>query len=934
MKTPFIIALCFLAGVLSFPSFSQLSVTNGTSLGMTPQQLVQNWLVGANVTISNAIYNGNSFAIPDNQIGTFSALDTAGIQICLSSGVLMTSGMASLAIGPNDDCATTSNNNGPGDPDLDQLAGAPGSTHDRAVIEFDFYPMYDTIKFRYVFASEEFYTYCNSSYNDRFGFFLSGPGISGPFSNNAVNIALMPGSSQFVSINNLCDDTTSNWCNSPLKCIRTNSTPPCQSCVLCDQPRGNGHFIQYNGMTYVFTAWYIVQPCQLYHIKLAIADAGDYRLDSGVFLEKNSFSSPGVQIITNYTNPSLNQGSIEDCNDAVVSFILPNTTPVNDTIHLTIGGTAINGVDYTFINDYVVVPAGEDSTGLIIHPFQDNIPEGLENVVIIAQIPVCLLTLTNYDTIPLIDYVPLSVNTGNDTSICMGNSISLYANTSGGIVPFNYLWNTGFTQQSVTVTPSAGTSQYWVQVSDACLEVNRDTINLSTKPLPAITNSQANYSLCSGSEILIALQSSPPGATFSWFATCSSPLVSGYSNGSGNTIEQTLLNTGILQDTVYYFVRPSLNGCGGPGVVIKVCVIPVLEMSVTPSVQTICSGDTAIISLSSGFPGATFSWTYSQISGNVTGASAGSGNSIEHTLTNIGSLRDSVIYYVTPFVPGCNGLPVQSKVLVDPPIFISHVSCNDPVTHPGARPFKLKGGIPLGGIYSGPGVNSATAEFTPSTAGTGTKSITYSYTDIFGCTATTTFPILVLPVPIFSCGNPMKDVRDNKTYPTVSLGGHCWMAANLDHGTMISWTGHQSDNCVIEKYCFQDQQSNCSSGGLYQWDEMMQYDETHSIQGICPPGWHVPDEIEWNALYADWTNNAFAGAPLKYSGYSGFNALLTGVWHQNTKWDYESHVTFHWSSTFHGSNKAWSHGMNEYDPSVSLYPSLRSNAFLLRCIQD
>lgn len=62
----------------------------------------------------------------------------------------------------------------------------------------------------------------------------------------------------------------------------------------------------------------------------------------------------------------------------------------------------------------------------------------------------------------------------------------------------------------------------------------------------------------------------------------------------------------------------------------------------------------------------------------------------------------------------------------------------------------------------------------------------------------------------------------------------------------------------------------------YQWDELLRYEDAEEIQGLCPPGWHVPTAAEWNTLFANWTNNALAGAPLKYSGYSGFNAFLFG----------------------------------------------------------
>ena len=114
----------------------------------------------------------------------------------------------------------------------------------------------------------------------------------------------------------------------------------------------------------------------------------------------------------------------------------------------------------------------------------------------------------------------------------------------------------------------------------------------------------------------------------------------------------------------------------------------------------------------------------------------------------------------------------------------------------------------------------------------------------------------------------------------------------------------------------------------------MNYDESISTQGLCPPGWHVPSESDWNTLFAEWTNNAFAAWPLLYTGFSGFNAELSGVRHENKTYDWPEFATFFWSSTSHGPLKAWSHGMNSIDPSVSAYPSLRSNAFSVRCLKD
>lgn len=190
---------------------AQLTVTQGAGLGMTPLQLVQSMLMGPGATVSNVTFNGSSANITSNQIGSFQCIGGAYGQLGLSSGVIISSGTAVGAMGPNlTESFTGSIPNGAGDPDLTILADT--LTHDAAVIEFDYVPVSDTITFKYVFGTEEFMFYCNQ-FNDPFGIFVSGPGISGPFSNNSIDIALLPGNNNYVTVNNLCSDTIPLWFN-------------------------------------------------------------------------------------------------------------------------------------------------------------------------------------------------------------------------------------------------------------------------------------------------------------------------------------------------------------------------------------------------------------------------------------------------------------------------------------------------------------------------------------------------------------------------------------------------------------------------------------------------------------------------------------------------------------------------------------------------
>ncbi len=290
------------------------------------------------------------------------------------------------------------------------------------------------------------------------------------------------------------------------------------------------------------------------------------------------------------------------------------------------------------------------------------------------------------------------------------------------------------------------------------------------------------------------------------------------------------------------------------------------------------------------------------------------------------------------YVKGLNGcgegvISIPFPVTVHPGPEVSFIRCFDSVTTISAQPFILKGATPLGGTYSGAGVT--TGIFDPAAAGTGNKSLTYSYTNSTGCSASAGAVIVVVNPGAWSCGSQLTDIRNGKKYPTVQLGTQCWMASNLNYGTQIMGSSTQRDNCIPEKYCFDDLPAQCDQGAvLYQWDELMQYITTPGTQGICPPGWHIPTDNEWNTLFAFYFNSGYAGSPLKETGFSGFNARLTGVRFLNKVFSFPSFATLFWTSSPHGPDKAWAHGMNIHNPSVSLYPSSKANAFSLRCLKD
>jgi len=236
---------------------------------ITPEEMVE-ILIGSGLSYDNVVYTGNNVSR-----GTFWGGPGS---IGVSDGIILTSGNVDIAPGPNNSGSAGMNANQPGDPDLDEIAGV--ATYDACVLEFDFIPEYANIWFQYVFCSEEYHEYVGQ-FNDAFGFFISGPGISGPYSYNSENIARIPLTSIPVSIN------TVN-CGNPYNCAT--------SCTNCQFFRNNSqyYFIQYDAYTTVLTAWAEVEPMQTYHIKLAIGDGIDHAYDSGTFLQASSFCSGPV----------------------------------------------------------------------------------------------------------------------------------------------------------------------------------------------------------------------------------------------------------------------------------------------------------------------------------------------------------------------------------------------------------------------------------------------------------------------------------------------------------------------------------------------------------------------------------------------------------------------------------------------------------------
>ena len=243
-----------------------LVITPGLGAGA----LVDN-LMGTGVTYSNAGYTG---AVNAN--GTF----TGGTGVIgFESGIILSSGLATSAAGPNTSPGTSTIFSTAGDPDLNALGST--TTHDAAVLEFDFVPTADTLSFSFVFASEEYNEYVNS-YNDIFAIFLDG-----------ANVAMIPGTSTPISINNI------NNCVNPAYYINNNSSG---GSLSCNPTAVNANLnTQFDGLTVVITLNLPITSGTNHHLKIAIADVLDESFDSAVFIKSASFNSGTPTVTPTYT---------------------------------------------------------------------------------------------------------------------------------------------------------------------------------------------------------------------------------------------------------------------------------------------------------------------------------------------------------------------------------------------------------------------------------------------------------------------------------------------------------------------------------------------------------------------------------------------------------------------------------------------------------
>lgn len=463
-----LLCLCFVAD-------AQLQIVPQTNAQALAQKLV-----GPGITISNVSVTGSnlSTAFFYNQGGTQLGVDSG---IVLSTGRVLTEG-ATIGLNGNAISLASSNTFSPGDPALSALV-APRPTNNAVVLEFDFVPVGDSVKFRYVFSSDEYPNYNCSNFNDVFAFFINGPGITG-----TKNIALVPGTNIPVSINSINNGIPGGG-GTIANC---NSMGPGSPFVQYYINNAVNQYFSHNGHTVVLEARAAVQPCQVYHLKIAIADVQDNSFDSGVFLEAESLRSDPISIVNE--NPEINGQAylVEGCQTGGIKIMRSKKSPFAQPVNIVVGGTAINGTDVETLPGIATIAANDSFVFVPIVPVVDNVAEGIEILKIYISNG-CILSNTYVDSIEvqIRDYDTLAMNPEGAVGMCNNGSVQL--NALGAYVKYQWFPGTNLNNPNIP-NPIASPLSDQIYICKAIVgDCNaEDSIKIAIKRLEFISKKDVN----------------------------------------------------------------------------------------------------------------------------------------------------------------------------------------------------------------------------------------------------------------------------------------------------------------------------------------------------------------------------------------------------------------------------------------------------------
>lgn len=586
-------------------------------------------LVGAGVIVENIRSN---LSETSRAIGTFKAPQQL---LGIREGLIMVTGVADTMAGSNasgtisaqipytdttDDCSAGRqmlnsvlqfNNTGT----------TPLRTTDCATIQFDLIPATDSIKFNYVFASEEYNTFVCSNFNDIFGFFIKGPGIAGDLSlapdfPDTRNIALVPNSELPVSINTVNNGTpgtsgTASNCeftDEGTAAYIDNSAPTLNPFIH--------QRLKFNGLTRVLTAAVKVIPCQTYTLTLTISDVQDRAFDSGVFIEKGSLRSSGVTAVQSSVFDVRFPYAIVDCNPGKFIIERCSANTVDSLVaRFKLAGTAVNGVDYMqqvfggalqLVPDSFVLSAGEFVDSLIIvgidNPSWEQTPNKTVVFRFLNSARPYINGVPNYrgDSTVLNIRRRYEYKASPDIQICRGTDSTLRPVTpldTRDIYKWVEVLANGDTISSTSlscsdcrspVTSTDTTTRYLLFLKDSlsgCRTVDTVKVRVFSVPTLQLTTNRIGNAVCKGDDI--RLTANPPTADPDWKYLWTRPLTANNIGVDPDSLKerQLLIIAHNLEQYYKVTARNPLNCKYTDSILVRIATKPIFKL---PEIDTVC----------------------------------------------------------------------------------------------------------------------------------------------------------------------------------------------------------------------------------------------------------------------------------------------------------------------------------------------------------
>lgn len=763
----FLLAIGY-SGILT----SQISINNTA----TADELAKSIMAPANIVVPGSVI----LNCPDGAYGAFTNGTSDGLGI--ENGIILTTGQTSIFEQDNTGGGNGINNNISGFVDADLQAIEPLATYDGCVIEFDIEPICEKLVLDYIWGSDEYPEFVDGGYNDAFGFFVSGPGITG-----TKNIATVPGTTTLVSIDNV--NVADN------------------AAYYVDNTGGN--LVEYDGYTKDLSAEVIVVPCETYHLKIVCADAGDGIYDSGVLIAVNNPPCP----INNIAWEGIDTAGIEGCKDLNVN--LTRTGEVGDPLDVAfeVLGTATDGTDYTFGLTTHSFAANDSIDSFNIPVLNDALTEGLETITLIAQIYNC--------SAPFADTITITINDGGvdiDTSTvpesCIGMCDGSATALGNGNAPFTYLWNDNSTNSTL---PNLCSGDYSVIVTDADGCIGYDTVTVISGANNADATISASQDTFCVNETGITLTSATAGGI--WVGNGINATGDFDPNTAGvgthqiqyeiagacgdtatyslhvNALQDPTINTGQTQlfcitETSSSFTtvnpggtwtgtaidantgefNPNTAGVGQFDLIytlpdpctqqdtITVEVVSEKDPTITAVDTVFCENDPISV-LTAATTGGDWSGNGISLTGDFDPSAALTGaNQIIYTIAGLCGAADTINMIVNPI----------QDASISPNLKLQYCEDDSLYTYTSLNP---------GGTWSGNGIDPTTGAFNPTTAGTGTHKIYYSLADPCGHIDSIEIEVLPRKNPSISASQTVFCASD----PSITL-------ASIDTGG--TWSGN------------------------------------------------------------------------------------------------------------------------------------------------